>query len=59
MTSPRAMLARAAVLTECIAVRMVSIDLRLSEDADVAAIMRKLTELTTIVNTLAGKSSDG
>ena len=55
MTSPRVMLARASVLTECIAIRMVSLDLRFEEDADVAAVLRKLTELTTIVNTLAGK----
>ena len=55
MTSPRVMLARAAVLTECIAIHMVSIDLRFEEDADVTAILRHLPELTTIVNTLAGK----
>jgi hypothetical protein len=55
MTSPRASLARLTTLAECMAVRLVSLDLRFPEDIDVAALQRKLDEMTKIVNTLAGR----
>lgn len=55
MTSPRALLARAEVLADCIDVRLVSLDLRFPEDGDIAAIKRKLAELAGIVRTLGGK----
>ena len=54
--NPRASLARLATLAECMEVRLVSLDLRLPEDGDVAALKRKLAEAKQIVNMLAGKS---
>ena len=56
MTSPRASLARLATIAECMAVRLVSLDLRFPEDGDVASLQRKLAELTAIVDLLAGKA---
>ena len=55
MTSPRASLARLATIAECMAVRLVSLDLRFPEDGDVASLQRKLTEMTAIVDLLAGR----
>ena len=55
MTSPRASLARLATIAECMAVRLVSLGLRFPEDGDVAALQRKLDEMTAIVDLLAGR----
>ncbi len=55
MTSPRASLARLAVIAECMAVRVTSLDIRFPEDGDVASLQRKLAEMTAIVAALNGK----